>query len=191
MPDTLDTVLSYLETSRKNSNGPFVIAVDGRSGTGKSTLAEALRSRLAATIIDGDAFYAGGTVIRNENAARLVELCIDWRRQKDVLQTLRSGRPARFQAFDWDAFDGSLVADPVVVEPMPWIILEGVYSARPELSELLDVRILLRTSDDVRTARLLEREWTIGPWERQWHHAEAHYFEHMVPESGFDLVIDS
>lgn len=191
MRDTLNAALSFLESCKKEDGSPFVIAIDGRSGTGKSTLAEALRSRLAATIIDGDAFFAGGTVIRNENAARLVELCMDWRRQKDVLQTLRSGRPAHFQAFDWDAFDGSLVADPVVVEPMPWIILEGVYSARPELSELLDARILLRTSNGVRTARLLDREGMIGPWERQWHHAEAHYFEHMVPESGFDLVIDS
>jgi uridine kinase len=52
------------------------------------------------------------------------------------------------------------------------VILEGVYAARPELADLLDLRVMLAVPDEVRTARLMAREGTIGPWEQQWHDSE-------------------
>ena len=70
------------------------------------------------------------------------------------------------------------------------MLFEGVYRARPELSDLVDLRILLRVSEPTRVARLLEREGSIGAWERQWHEAEEWYFTHVVPAHGFDLILD-
>lgn len=168
---------------------PLVAAIDGRSGSGKSTLAQRLADELNAAVIEGDDFYAGGTGLRGDSPAARAAACIDWRRQRHVLAALRSGRTACWWPFDWDAFDGRSCAQPTEVSPRPVIILEGVYSARPELADLVDLRVLVSVPDDVRMARLVAREGAIGPWERQWHEAEDHYFAAIMPDSRFDVVL--
>jgi hypothetical protein len=65
-----------------------------------------------------------------------------------------------------------------------------VYSARPELADLLDLRMLLRVPDHVRMARLLGREHKLTAWERQWHEAEDWYFDSAVPPAGFDIIVE-
>jgi uridine kinase len=178
-----------LQVARTRS-GPLVVAIDGRSGTGKSTLAGALAERLGATVIEGDDFYAGGTGIEGDPPASRAARCIDWQAQRRVLTALRQGQGASYHAFDWEAFDGSPVTRPTEVAPAPMVILEGAYSARPELRDLLDLTILATVPAEVREARLRAREGEIGPWERQWHEAEDWYFAVAAPVTGFDLVLD-
>jgi len=115
-----------------------------------------------AAVIDGDAFYAGGIAIRDDSAAELASACIDWPKQRAVLEQLKAGKPARYRPFDWEAFDGSLEARSVLIEPKQIVILEGVYSARLEFSDLLDMRILLQAVDDARLQRLLDRRHDRG-----------------------------
>ncbi|HEU4537486.1 MAG TPA: hypothetical protein VFS00_25380 [Polyangiaceae bacterium] len=129
--------------------------------------------------------------MRPDGPRERAEACIDWRRQRPVLAALRAGRRASWRRFDWTAFDGSLAPDAVVCEPAPVVVLEGVYSGRPELADLLDHRVLVTAPDEVRTQRLLAREGSIGPWERQWHEAEVYYFTHVAPAASFDLVFDA
>jgi uridine kinase len=69
------------------------------------------------------------------------------------------------------------------------VLFEGVYTARPELSDLVDLRLLLSVSETTRIARLLEREGCISAWERQWHEAEEWYFTHLVPPHAFDVIL--
>lgn len=169
---------------------PTLVAIDGRSGVGKSTFAGELARVLNAAVIDGDDFFAGGVEVRADTPRERAASCIDWRRQRPVLESLRQNRPATWRRFDWDAFDGSLESRETRCDPRPIILLEGVYSGRPELADLLDARYLLTVPPEVRLARLLSREGAIGPWERQWHEAEEHYFSEVAPPSGFDLVFD-
>ena len=59
---------------------------------------------------------------------------------------------------------------------------------RPELADLVDLRVLVSVPDDERLARLMAREGSIGPWERQWHEPEEHYFAAVMPPDGFDVI---
>lgn len=169
---------------------PVLVAVDGRSGAGKSTFAAALATAAQASLVDGDAFYAGGLNVRNDTVQERADACIDRPKLRATLENLKAGRAAIYRPFDWDAFDGSLAALPVIVEPARVIIVEGVYSAHPDFADLLDVRILLSAPDDLRNQRLVVREGSVGPWERQWHEAEEWYFAHLARRDDFDLVID-
>lgn len=187
---TLEALAALVRESVADAARPFVVAIDGRSGAGKSTLAGALAGLLDAAVIDGDDFYAGGTGLRHDDPAKRAAACIDWTRQRAVLDALRAGRDGVWRAFDWDAFDGSLCVEPTVVAPSPIVILEGVYAARPELACLLDLTVLVTIEDATRLARLLAREGHIGPWERQWHEAELHYFDHVMPPAAFDVIVD-
>ena len=168
---------------------PVLVAVDGRSGVGKSTFAASLADATGAAVIEGDAFYAGGLAVRSDTPAERADACIDRPKLRVVLEHLKAGRPSTFRPFDWEFFDGRLSTAAVTVEPQPVVILEGVYAAHPDLADLLDVKLLLCTSAAVRHQRLIEREGTIGPWERQWHEAEDWYFSKLAKPHRFDRII--
>jgi uridine kinase len=185
-----DTLAEIIAGSARQKDSPFVVAIDGRSGVGKSTMARALAERLDACVIEGDDFYAGGIELRSDSPTSRAAACIDWTRQQSVLEALAAGRAAQWRAFDWEAFDGRLCDEPTMLEPRSVVILEGVYAARPELADLLDLRVVLVVPDEVRLARLAAREGTIGRWEKQWHEAEEFYFKSVMPPDAFDVTVN-
>jgi uridine kinase len=168
---------------------PFVIAVDGRSGVGKSTFSRQLCQRLGATCVEGDDFFGGGVEVSDQTDEHLANSCIDWRRLRPVLEALRAGRPARYHPFDWDRFDGSLAARAALLAPARIVVLEGVYAARPQLADLVDCAVLLTLADELREARLLAREGELTAWDRQWHRGEDWYFAREAPPERFDFVV--
>jgi uridine kinase len=172
---------------------PVLVALDGRSGAGKSTLAQQVAARTAALVIDGDDFYRGGddAFWQARSPAEKVDLVIDWRRQRALLAKLGRGEPARWQPYDWEADDGRMGAE-VQVGPAAVVILDGAYSARPELADLFALRVLLDVPRDARRERLLRREGERyrAEWEARWGQAEDLYFEQLMPRESFDLVLN-
>jgi uridine kinase len=179
------------------------VALDGRSGAGKSTLAAALadacRTRgVTVTVIVGDDFYAGGTAERwdQRSAAEKADQVIDWHRQHRVLDDLRLRGNASWYPFDWEAPDWISDRIPLRSTMMSMtstdiVILEGAYSARPELHDVLDIRILLNTPPQQRRRQLLQREGDHyrADWEARWSAAEDHYFGMIMPPHRFDHVL--
>jgi uridine kinase len=173
---------------------PVLVALDGGGGAGKSTLAAAVVDATAGvSVIEGDDFYAG-FIDRDWDAltpAEQVDRCIDWRRQRGVLETLSRGHFATWQAYDWEADNGRLSDRRLRCDPTWVVILEGAYSARPELSDLLDLRVLLATPDGVRRERLRAREGARyrPEWEARWAAAEDYYLSSVMPPDAFDLIL--
>lgn len=180
---------SKIERTVVQKSGLYFVAIDGRSGAGKSTLAADLAKRLDASVIEGDDFFAGGVVPLEKTAENLADICIDWRSQVEVLTTLQSQGMAEYFPFDWDAFDGTNSRVKKQVQSQRIVIVEGVYSARPELRHIINFSICIDLPDDLRMTRLLEREGEIGPWERQWHRAEDWYFENQAKPENFDAIL--
>lgn len=183
---------------------PVIVGLDGRSGSGKSTLAAALEVQFAergvsVTVLEGDGFYGGGSAPTWDarSAADKVGAVMDWRRQRDVLGSVRVRGWAEWAPFDWDSQDWD--TDEVPLSPnrvravaATVVVLEGAYSCRPELHDLLDLRVLLQVPETLRRRRLLEREGAEyrADWDARWSAAEAHYFSVVAPPATFDLVID-
>ena len=186
-------LVGLIAESSRDLVKPMIVAIDGRSGAGKSTLAAALAVELEAAVIDGDDFYAGGTAAHWEamTPAERAAHCIDWRRQRSVLQALANGEQATWRPYDWEKDDGSLSRRSRTSHPARVVILEGAYSARPELADLLDLRVLLDVADGPRREQLLQREGEHyrTEWEARWATAEEYYFTHVMPPEAFDLII--
>lgn len=176
---------------RELGTRPLVAAIDGPSAAGTSTLGKLLAARLDATLISGDDFYrdldeATRWALRPEEG---VHLYFDWQRLRDqVLVPLRAGKSVRYQPFSWLA-TGGLSEIPVVLTATPIVILEGVYAARPELADLVDVSVLVQTPAPERHRRLVERAHGNDQWWSRWDTAEQLYFSAIRPPESFDLVV--
>lgn len=188
-----EILTEHISDLLRGRSKPLVVAIDGRSGAGKSTVAGQVGEVLDAAVIDGDDFYAGGDgqFWDSRTAAEKVAAGIDWARQRPVLIELRSRKRAEWFPFDWEAFDGRLSERPLTAEPADVVILEGAYSARPELSDLIDLRVLIEIPEELRWQRLIGREGDeySREWDDRWRSAEDHYFTVVVPRSGFDLIL--
>ncbi len=191
--DPVSVLAAHLRQVERNRPNAILVALDGRSASGKTTLAAAVAPLVDAVVLDGDDFYSGGSAERWDamSAAEKVSHCIDWRRQRAVLETLASGEAASWHPYDWEADDGTLKQTPVICEPASVIILDGAYSARPELCDLFDLRVLLDAPADLRRERLIEREGEgyREEWNARWDEAEQWYFGRVMPPESFDLVI--
>jgi uridine kinase len=125
--------------------------------------------------------------------AERVDHCIDWRRRLAVLETLSRREAATWRPYVWEADDGRLADHLLTCPPRRVVILDGAYSAHPELGDLLDLRVMLDVPDEVRRQRLRRREGEHyrATWEARWALAEEYYFAQVMPPEAFDLVIRS
>lgn len=160
---------------------PVLVALDGRSGSGKTDLAAALtgllaEAGLATTTVHLDDLYPGWDGL----AAGLGPLC------SDVLTPLRSGRPGRYTSWDWYADRPGPVREVPVV---PVVVVEGVGASVCGCADLFDLVVWLEVPPAVRRARALARDGaTFAPhWER-WATQEDDLFTDGPPR--VDAVLD-
>lgn len=198
----IQTILDAVCAARKRRSGPLLIALDGPCGAGKSTAAAAVATAIPAVIVPSDDFFAADITSAEWDARSAPERArdaIDWRRlRRDALEPLRAGQPAAWQPFDFESGerpDGTYGMSATLVrrEPAPLIIVEGAYSTRPELADLIDLSLLIDAPADVRERRLAAREAAafLLAWHARWDGAEAFYFAHVRPGSAFDLIVST
>lgn len=180
--------------------GVLVLAIDGHGAAGKSTIARAVADATAAALIHTDDFFhllpaRAGSAADGPAGARAGGLpggqalarYYDWRRiRTQALEPLRARRGAAFRRFDWER--GTGLDGAVTVEPRPLILLEGVFSAAPELSDLVDRSVMVDTPKPERLRRLRGRVMP-EEWDEDWLIAEQAYFDVARPPSSFDLIV--
>jgi len=172
-----------------------MVALDGRSGAGKSTLAAAIVEAVKGAVVHVDDFYRDmpDTDRLKLSPTQGVERYFDWERLRDeALVPLVCGQPARFRCFDW--FAGSGLTGPTLVGPHDIVIVEGVYAARPEFDDLLDLRVLVEAAEGVREQRRQQRLRSVSRddpqgWDARWDAAERVYFDTIRPPDTFDLIV--
>jgi uridine kinase len=151
---------------------------------------EVLRKNIA--VVDDFVPLGGGEIDawRRLSPRAKADRVIDWRRVRaEALLPLRSGVAARWHPFDWETMDG-LAPEPVTVQPAPIVILDGAYSARPELADLVSLSILVTLPDAVRRLELREGDEVASEWQAIWDEAEEYYFGIVRPPEAFDVVIE-
>ncbi len=201
---TLDlaSLLAFIDASLRGRRTPLVLALDGRSGTGKSTIARALAKARNAAVVPLDDFFDASVPGAQWDAwspAERLQRVFDWTRvRNEALVPLRAGQPGRWRRFDFAAgprADGSysMLTDSVECAPMPLVILEGAYSASKPLADLVDFTILVEASTEERASRLRARESAefLAAWHARWDAVEELYESVVRPRDTFGLVISS
>lgn len=180
--DAVDRVVTWARSEPPEANRPRsthpgeghrrVIAVEGRSGAGKTTLGRAVADRLGAPLIHMDDLYAGWDGLR-----RGVDVLHEW-----VLRPLAEGRPAVWRRWDWAA--GAYAEE----HPVPggeWLIVEGVGAGGRVLRPYLRGVVWVDSPTAVRKRRALARDGeTYAPhWDRWARQEEAFYAADQVREN--------
>ena len=189
------------ENSRKTADyGPSVdatfrefsalVALDGPSGTSRMAGALALRTRCV--VVAGGDFVnpaLSGARPPEWTDAEIAEKAVDWRRlRSEALEPLLAGRPARFAAYDWPPRDGSVTRQRTLT-PAPVVVLEGAYSSRPELADLVGLHVFVGAEPADRPTRLDSGTGDAPAWREFRERGERHYFTRVRPPRSFDLQL--
>src|SRR5712664_6621 len=113
---------------------PIVVALDGGSGAGKSTIAERLMRLTDVALVRLDDFYQTlipESQLPHQTVEQRLNGVFDWSRvRSEALEPLRAGKPGRWHAFDFIGGLGkegtySLKKEATEVAPAPTILVEG------------------------------------------------------------------
>ena len=96
--------------------------------------------------------------------------------------------PAKYQRYDWST---DRLMDWVSVEPDKIVLVEGVYSSRPELRPMLDAAIFVEAPRAERLRRVLARDPNSCDWITPWMSAEDWYLDQIRPQDAADLSLFS
>jgi uridine kinase len=133
-----------------------VVAIDGRSGAGKTSLAETIGGQLNAPVVSLEGLYGGW-----DGLERGIDLLVS-----EVLEPLAGGRAARVPRYDWVAGEW---ASPVVMQPPSVLIVEGVGAGARRAASFESLLVWLEVPTPVRKGRALGRDGeTFAPYWDQW-----------------------
>jgi uridine kinase len=168
-----------------------LVAIDGHSAAGKTTLAKKIKANFRdVQLVHMDDFYR---VMEHDQRERLdaaggYELYYDWQRlEREILQPLSQGQAGSYQPYDWATH--RLSNEIKTVWPFGVVIVEGCYSARPELRNYYHALVFVETAAKERHERQRERADATNAWLEKWEAAERHYLEQVNARAFADLVV--
>ena len=167
-----------------------LVALDGRCGSGKTTLAAQLAERFPQSItVHTDDFYLPPSR-RVTGWEKIPCANMDIQRLRDeVVAPARAG-----QAFSYRAYscrEGAYLP-PCPLGPAPLVIVEGSYSCHPTLADCYDLKVFVTCSKEEQARRLLAREGErYSGFTARWIPLEEGYFAKFQIEQTVDFILDT
>jgi uridine kinase len=124
---------------------PHIILIDGRSGVGKTHIAERIADALGATVIHLDDGYHGWGGLASGRDAMI----------DTVLTPLALGLPGRFRAWDWGR---DIPGEIVDVHPAGMVVIEGCGASTPQSRKLASTVLWVECDETLRLERLAGRD---------------------------------
>jgi uridine kinase len=176
-PAHVAAVVAIASRAQPARGTTVVVAIDGRSGSGKTLLGTAVADRLDCPVLHLDELYPGW-----DGLAAGVALATS-----EVLEPLARGERAAYRRWDWMR---SRPGRTLAVGPTAMLVLEGCGALVPPADAFAAVRVWVEASTAVRRARALSRDGeTYAPhWER-WAAQEDAVYSTARPRARADLVL--
>ena len=186
MENLLNNIQQQLQN---NTSRPFLIAIDGMCGSGKTTLTNHLAKELGASVYHMDDFFLQPHQ-RTEERLNEPGGNVDYERfKKEVLDHIADPSGVSFRPFDCHARKLAEVA--ITVPYNDIVIVEGSYSHHPYFNDVYDVKIYLEISQSEQKKRIIARDGeAIWPmFENKWIPMENRYFEEFKIKERSDYVM--
>lgn len=166
-----------------------LVALEGGSASGKTTLAALLERIYGCTVFHMDDFFLRPEQRTPERLAEPGGNVDRERAAQEILLPLTERRPVSFRRYDCQT---RTLLPPVTVEPERLVVVEGAYSMHPELAEHYDLSVFLHIAPQLQRERILKRN---GPemaerFFNTWIPMEHIYFETMDTAHRCDLILE-
>ena len=167
---------------------PLVIALDGRSASGKSTLAQDMAEIVGAGVIHMDDFFLPGELRTPERLAAPGGNVHYERFLADVLPHLTRMEPFAYPRFDCGKM---AICGERQVPAAALHIVEGAYACHPALGDYMTLRVFSDIAPEAQQRRILARNGKEG-WEKfrtRWIPLEEAYFAAFQVRQKADVVV--
>lgn len=166
---------------------PCIVAIDGRCGSGKTTLGTLLACDLHADLLHMDDFFLQEYQRTPARYAAPGEN-VDHERVEEVLKQWRLHNPFSYQKFDCTQM---ALGETVSLVPGNILVVEGSYCMHPQLRKYYDFCVFVTIDPSAQKKRLLQREGKekLAVFEARWIPLEEKYFAAFEPEKQADLVL--
>ena len=165
-----------------------IIAVEGGSASGKTTLGKELEQHYRCNVFHMDDFF-----LRPEQRTkdRLKEPGGNVDRERfyeEVVIPLSKGEMVEYRRFDCSTFT---LHPPVNMEPRRLTIVEGAYSTHPKLGRYYDLSVFLEIEPELQKERILKRNGSekAERFFKEWIPMEQKYFEAFYIKEKCDIRI--
>lgn len=167
----------------------IVIAIDGRCGSGKTTLASQLQAHYGCPVIPMDQFFLRPEQRTAQRLATPGENVDHERFLEEVLQPLEKGETFSYRPFDCSVMS---LGAPITVLPGKLTVVEGSYSCHRSLWDHYDLHIFLTVDADEQMRRIAARNGARAEVFRQkWIPLEEAYFSAFQLEFKSDLLLST
>lgn len=183
---SLMKVLNKRKDSLIQQKERFIISIDGRCASGKTTFAKKLCQEWDAAVIHMDDFFLRPEQ-RTESRMNEAGGNVDYERFfEEVLQPLKNGERPMYRPYH--CCSGKM-GDFIELPQKSIYIVEGSYSAHPKLMFHYDLLVFLTTNFKTQIERLQERNPdTLTDFTEKWIPLEERYFKTYLIEENSDLV---
>ncbi len=171
-------VFARIDEMLANGKRGFCVAIDGRCGSGKTTLASRLYDVYGCGVVHADDYY----LPFSERSGQLGNL--DAARMRRELST---GGAIVSRAYD--PHTDKTVSETAIVTD-PFFVLEGSYSSFADTGVKFALRVFVTTDIDEQRRRIAGRcPDRADDFEQVWIPAEEHYFKEFDVENRSDIVV--
>lgn len=187
-PKDVEKVLNLIDA--KLSAAPLIIAIDGRCGAGKTTLAQALADARNYPIIHADDFFLR-LEQRTPQRLEIPGQNLDWERLKaEVIAPIRQGRAVSYQPWDCQTKTFGITIE---VPQSQVYIIEGSYTLNENLRDAYNLRIFVTVNPKEQLKRIGRRAThnDVEAFKQKWIPLEEKYFEACHVQECANLIIDT
>lgn len=168
--------------------GRIIVAIDGRCGSGKTTLAARLQKDLRCAVYHMDDFFPRPEQRTEERLSQPGENVDHERFLEEVLLPLHGTQPVTYRPF---LCAQQQLGSPITEEPNRLTIVEGAYACHPELWGHYDLRVFLTIDSEDQMRRIEKRNGPekVKQFRDRWIPFEEKYFKAFGVQTRCDMCI--
>lgn len=178
----------FAEIDRRLEKGSVIVALEGGSASGKTTLAKTLSKIYDCNVFHMDDFFLQ---MHQRTPERFKEVGGNVDRERfieEILEPLKRGEQVRYRKFDCSKM---ILGDYIEPKNKKLTVVEGAYSMHPDMGSAYDISVFLSISREEQKARINKRNTpeTAKRFFNEWIPLEEKYFSKMGIKEKCSMVI--